>query len=133
MTWHWNVRTSFNVIRSLVDRFQYRRADRQVYRREASTSSLDIDFENEIIDNVAGRFNWVGGFEKPAHFRGQQTTIGIKVVDEEQAEEDAGEVRGQVSGAAREAEVWRGDVLRVRDRLAGGAAGRAAEHAAMSR
>ena len=34
---------------------------------------------------MAGRVVWMGAFEKPAHLRGQQTTIGIKVVDEEQA------------------------------------------------
>ncbi len=84
-TWHWNVRTSFNVIRSLVDRFQYEgRTDKFI--AESINEKQGIDFEKEIIDNVEGRFSWMVGFEKPARLRGQQSTIMIKVVDQEQAE-----------------------------------------------
>jgi hypothetical protein len=84
MTWNWNVRTSFNVIRTLVDRFQFAGRTDQTIAKEIN-EKFDIDFEKEFIDNIAGRFVWVGGCETPAHFRGQQTTIGIQVVDEEQA------------------------------------------------
>ena len=84
MTWKWNVGTSFNVIRSLIDRFQYEgRVDKFI--AEQINEKFDLDFEKEIIDNVEGTFQWVGGFEKPAHLRGQQTTIGVKLIDEEMA------------------------------------------------
>jgi ribosomal protein S18 acetylase RimI-like enzyme len=86
ITWRWNVQTSFNVIRSLIDRFQFDgRTDKFV--AESINEKFGIDFEKEIIDNIEGQVTWVGGYEKPAHFRGQQTTIGIKVVDEELAKQ----------------------------------------------
>jgi hypothetical protein len=84
MTWNWNVRTSFDVIRSLVDRFQFKGRTDQTIAKEIN-ERFEIDFEKEIIDNLAGRFIMVGAFEKPAHLRGQQSTIAIQVVDEEQA------------------------------------------------
>ncbi len=84
ITWNWNVRTSFNVVRSLIDRFQYEGATDK-FVAEKFSEQLGIDFEAEIIDNVDRRFSWITGFEKPARFRGGQSTIGIKVVDEEQA------------------------------------------------
>jgi hypothetical protein len=85
MNWKWNVRTSFNVIRSLVDRFQFQGATDK-FIAEKINDKFGIDFEKEIIDNLEGTFQWVGGFERPAHLRGQQTTIGIKVVDEDLAQ-----------------------------------------------
>lgn len=55
-TWNWSVRTSFDVIRSLVDRFQYDgRVDKFI--AEEINEKQGIDFEQEIIDNVAGRFS----------------------------------------------------------------------------
>jgi len=83
-TWNWNVRTSFDVIRSLVDRFQYDgRVDKFI--EEEINAKQGIDFEKEIIDNAAGRFSWFIGYERPARLQGQQSTLAIQVVDEEQA------------------------------------------------
>ena len=83
-TWNWNVRTSFDVIRSLVDRFQYDgRVDKFI--AEEINEKQGIDFEQEIIDNVAGRFSWFIGYERPARLQGQQSTLAIQVADEEQA------------------------------------------------
>jgi hypothetical protein len=54
-SWRWNVRTSFEVIRSLVDRFQYEgRTDKFI--AESINEKQGIDFEKEIIDNAEGRF-----------------------------------------------------------------------------
>jgi hypothetical protein len=83
-TWNWNARTSFDVIRSLVDRFQYDGATDK-FVAENINEKQGIDFEQEIIDNLAGRFTLMAGYEKPAHLRGQQSTFAIQVVDEEQA------------------------------------------------
>lgn len=83
-TWNWNVRTSFDVIRSLVDRFQYEgRVDKFIAAE--INEKQGIDFEHEIIDNVAGRFSWMIGYERPARLQGQQSTMAIQVADEEQA------------------------------------------------
>lgn len=83
-TWNWSVRTSFDVIRSLVDRFQYAgRVDKFI--EEEINAKQGIDFEKEIIDNVAGRFSWYIGYERPARLQGQQSTLAIQVADEEQA------------------------------------------------
>lgn len=85
MTWNWNVRRSFDVIRSLVDRFQFEGAtDKFIVEKINETQG--IDFEKEFVDQVAGRFIWMIGYEKPARFRGQQSTIALKVVDEELAQ-----------------------------------------------
>jgi hypothetical protein len=83
-TWNWNVRTSFDVIRSLIDRFQYEGATDKFVTNEINEKQ-GIDFEHEIIDNVAGRFSWMIGYERPARLQGQQNTFAIQVVDEEQA------------------------------------------------
>jgi hypothetical protein len=85
MTWNWNVRTSFNVIRSLIDRFQYEGATDKFIAKQVS-EKWGIDFEADVIDNFAGRFSWMIGYEKPARFRGQQSTIALKVVDQAAAE-----------------------------------------------
>ncbi|MEX2092536.1 MAG: hypothetical protein WD971_07650, partial [Pirellulales bacterium] len=79
-TWNWNVRTSFNAIRSLVDRFQYAGATDK-FVAEHLSEEWGINFEADVIDNFAGRFSWMIGYEKPARFRGQQSTIAAKVVD----------------------------------------------------
>lgn len=83
-TWNWNVRTSFEVIRSLVDRFQFDgRTDKFI--EEEINAKQGIDLEKEFIDNAAGRFSWFIGYERPARLQGQQSTLAIQVADEEQA------------------------------------------------
>lgn len=83
-TWNWNARNSFDVIRSLIDRFQYEGATDK-FVTEKINERQGIDFEHEIIDNVAGRFSWMIGYERPARLQGQQSTFAIQVADEEQA------------------------------------------------
>lgn len=84
-TWNWNVRTSFNTIRSLVDRFQYEGATDK-FVAEHLSEEWGINFEADAIENFAGRFSWMIGYEKPARFRGQQSTLALKVVDQAAAE-----------------------------------------------
>jgi len=84
ITWKWNVRRSFDVIRSLVDRFQYEgRTDEFVASQ--INDKFGVDFEREILDNLDGRFIWLTAYEKPAHFRGGKSTLAVKVVDQEAA------------------------------------------------
>jgi hypothetical protein len=84
-TWNWNVRTSFNTIRSLIDRFQYAGATDK-FVAEHLSEAWGINFETNVIDNFAGRFSWMIGYEKPARFRGQQSTLAFKVADQAAAE-----------------------------------------------
>ncbi len=84
-TWNWKVRTSFNVIRSLIDRFQFDGATDK-FVAEKLSDRWGIDFEKEVIDNLEGRFDLFAAFEKPARFRGQQSTIVAKVADQAAAE-----------------------------------------------
>ena len=85
MTWNWNVRASFDTIRSLIDRFQFDGATNKFITEQIS-ERWGIDFEKEIIDNFNGRFDWLIGYEQPARFRGQQSTIVTKVADQAAAE-----------------------------------------------
>jgi hypothetical protein len=80
MTSHWNVRASFNTIVALVDRFQFPgRMDKLI--AEKVSEPLGIDFPKEVIDNAAGRFTWLIGYDKPAHLNGQRQVIAIELKD----------------------------------------------------
>jgi hypothetical protein len=80
MTWHWNVRASFNTIVALVDRFQYPgRMDKLV--ADSLSEPLGINVPTEVIDNLAGRFTWFIGYEKPARTNGQQNILAVELKD----------------------------------------------------
>ena len=85
MAWHWNMRGSFNTIRALVDRMQFQGATDKFITSSIS-EKLGIDFEADVIDNLEGRFTWIVGYETPVRFRGQQSTIAAKLVDQAAAE-----------------------------------------------
>jgi ribosomal protein S18 acetylase RimI-like enzyme len=80
IAWNWNVRASFDAITALVDRFQFEGAT-QEFITEKMNESLGIDFEADVIDNLGKRFCMFAGYERPAHFRGQQSTIAVELVD----------------------------------------------------
>src|SRR5690606_35490031 len=48
---------------------------------------LGIDFPTQVIDNLAGRFTWIIGYEKPAHLQGQRHILAAELVDEAAAAE----------------------------------------------
>jgi hypothetical protein len=80
MALHWNVRTTFDRIVALVDKYRYEgSADKIV--KERLSEPMGIDFPKQVIDNLAGRFTWMIGYEKPARFRGQQHVIAAALVD----------------------------------------------------
>jgi hypothetical protein len=80
MTWHWNVRASYNTIVALVDRFQFPgRMDSLV--KDKLSEPLGIDFPTEVIDNVSGRFTWIVGYDKPARTNGQKQIIAAELKD----------------------------------------------------
>jgi hypothetical protein len=79
-TWHWNVRTSFNTITALVDRFQFPgRMDKLV--ADSVSEPLGIDFPTEVIDNLGGRFTWLVGYDKPARTNGQRQVLAAELKD----------------------------------------------------
>jgi hypothetical protein len=80
MNWHWNMRSSYNTIVALVDRFQYPgRMDSLV--AEKVSEPLGINFPTEVIDNLAGRFTWIVGYDKPARINGQKQIIAAELKD----------------------------------------------------
>jgi hypothetical protein len=80
MTWHWNVRTSYNTIFALVDRFQFPgRMDALV--KEKVSEPLGIDFPTEVIDNLSGRFTWIVGYDKPARTNSQKQILAAELKD----------------------------------------------------
>ncbi len=86
MTWNLNLRTSVDRIRAIVDKFRYEGAfDKLV--QERLSDRLGIDVQKELIDNLAGRYTWMIGYDTPARFRGQQHVIGLELVDETSANE----------------------------------------------
>lgn len=78
---HWNVRASYDRVVALVDKYRYEGSVDKIMKERVS-DKLGIDFPAEVIDNLAGRFTWIIGYEKPARFRGQQHVIAAVLVDE---------------------------------------------------
>jgi hypothetical protein len=85
MTWHWNVRASYNTIVSLVDRFQFPGRTDQLVKDKVS-EPLGIDFPAEVVDNFAGRFTWLVGYDRPARTNSQKSILAAELKDA-----DAGE------------------------------------------
>lgn len=85
-TWNWNLKTTLNTIRSLVDMYvkPEGRVDKSL---QEFADEVGIHPEFDIIDNIAGRFHWMIAYERPSRMRGQQSTMAIKVVDEAKAKE----------------------------------------------
>lgn len=86
MTCHWNVRSTFDTLRNLIDRFQFEGAT-QEFITDKANDFLGIDLEPDLIDNFGKRFSLFAGYEQPTRFRGQQSTISAEVVDPALAEE----------------------------------------------
>lgn len=86
MTWHWNMRASFNTLSSLVDRIQFEGATKE-FVTEKISERLGIDFEAEVIDNLAGRYSWMIAYSKPARLRSQQHTFAFELADPAAGEE----------------------------------------------
>jgi hypothetical protein len=59
---------------------------------------LGVDFEKEIIDNLAGRLTYLTWMVKPARMNSQATLVGLKLKDAEAFEESFSKVRAKVGG-----------------------------------
>jgi len=81
MSWHWNMQVFYDRIAALVDQYRYEGSVDKLVAEKVS-EPLGIDFQTEVLDNLAGRYTWMIGYEKPAKFRGQQHVLVAEVKDE---------------------------------------------------
>ncbi len=79
---HLDLRTSYDRVISLVDKYRYEGAMDKFVKNRIS-DKIGVDFPTEILDNLAGRIIWMTGFETPARLRGQQHTVAFELKDEE--------------------------------------------------
>lgn len=86
MAWNWNMRVFYTRLAALVDQFRYQGSVDEMVEKRLS-EPLGIDFQQDVIDNLAGRYTWMVSYEKPAKFRGQQHVLALEVKDEAVAKE----------------------------------------------
>jgi hypothetical protein len=82
MGMHWDVRTSYDRLIALVDKFRYK-GSMDKFVKEKVSDKIGVDLPTQVLDNLAGRFTWMVAYEKPARFRGQQHTIAAELKDDE--------------------------------------------------
>lgn len=82
MGMHANLRTTYDRLIALVDKFRYQ-GSMDKFVKERVSDKIGVDFPTQVLDNLAGRFTWMVAYEKPAKFRGQQHTIAAELKDEE--------------------------------------------------
>jgi hypothetical protein len=86
MGMHANLRTTYDRLIALVDKFRYQ-GSMDKFVKERVSDKIGVDFPTQVLDNLAGRFTWMIAYEKPARFRGQQHTIAAELKDEEAMKE----------------------------------------------
>jgi hypothetical protein len=86
MAWHWNMRVFYDRIVALVDQYRYQ-GSVDKFVEERISEPLGINFQTDVLDNLAGRYTWLIGYDKPARFRGQQHVIAAELKDEAAAAE----------------------------------------------
>ncbi len=86
ITWNENLRTTYDRIVELVDQYRYKGSVDKFVQGSIS-DKLGIDFLKDVIDNLKGRYTWMIGFDRPAHFQGQQHVFAAELVDENAAAE----------------------------------------------
>ena len=129
ITWNWNVRTSFNVIRSLVDRFQYEGAtDKFVAEKISEQFGHRFRDGDDRQHRRAIRLDRSASRSRPAS-AASKARSRVKVVDEEQARKTLLKFVEKYPDRFEERAIWRRHLLRVRHRMAGRVARRPAEHA----
>jgi hypothetical protein len=95
MAWNWNMRVFYDRVAALVDQFRYQGSvDKLV--EERLSEPLGINFQTDVIDNLAGRYTWMIGYDRPAKFRGQQHMFAIELKDEAAATETLQKVMSKV-------------------------------------
>jgi hypothetical protein len=80
MTVNWNTKQTMDSLRKLVDQFRGENALSNVVKQRIS-DPLGIDFEKDVIDQIANRFTHVSWFEKPARVNSGTNLVGVKLLD----------------------------------------------------
>jgi hypothetical protein len=95
MAWNWNMRVFYDRVAALVDQFRYQGSVDKIVEERLS-EKLGINFQTDVIDNLAGRYTWMIGYDRPAKFRGQQHMFAIELKDEAAAAETLKTVMGKI-------------------------------------
>jgi hypothetical protein len=94
MGMNWNLRTTYDRLVALIDKYRTDGATEK-FVKERISEKIGVDLPTEILDNLTGRFTWIIGYEKPARFRGQQHTIAAQLKDEEAMKETVKKVMAE--------------------------------------
>jgi hypothetical protein len=82
MTMNYDLRASYDRIVALVDKYRYE-GSTEKFVKEKISDQIGIDLPTEVIDNLAGRYTWIIGYQKPAKMASRQNVIAAELVDEE--------------------------------------------------
>jgi hypothetical protein len=80
------MRVFYTRVAALVDQFRFQGSVDEALEQRIS-EPLGINVQTDVIDNLAGRYTWMIGYEKPAKFRGQQHVFAIELKNEALATE----------------------------------------------
>ena len=94
MAFHWNMRVFYDRLAALVDQFRYE-GSVDKFLEERIDEPFGINVQTDVIDNLAGRYTWMIGYNKPAKFNGQQHVFAIEVKDEAAAAETLEKVKAK--------------------------------------
>ena len=79
MAWRWNMRVFYDRVAALVDQYRHQGSVDEMMEERIS-EPLGINFQADVLDNIGSRYTWMIGYEKPAHFRGQQHVLAIELL-----------------------------------------------------
>jgi hypothetical protein len=82
MTMNYDLRASYDRIVALIDKYRYE-GSTDKFVKENMSDKVGIDLPAEMIDNLAGRYTWMIGYQKPANFSARQHVIAAELKDEE--------------------------------------------------
>ncbi|MBN1853360.1 MAG: hypothetical protein JW829_11570 [Pirellulales bacterium] len=84
MTGHWDVPMTYEKLIALYDQFQFKGAFEQNVERHINEETK-LDFRQDIIGQLAGRFTVLLGFPKPARLRPRSMLLAVEVQDKDAA------------------------------------------------
>jgi hypothetical protein len=79
-TGHWDVQKTYRELTTLYDSFQGEGALEAEIKRRVS-DEVGIDFRQDVLEEIAGRFTLVTWFEPPARLGSQAWLLGIRLED----------------------------------------------------
>jgi hypothetical protein len=82
MTTNYNMRASYDRIVALVDKYRYE-GSMEKFVKERVSDKIGVDLPTEVIDNLAGRYTWMIGYQRPVIFTSRQHVIAAELKDEE--------------------------------------------------